>query len=417
MATSGPRATGARSYVLSSLLDRSWHGRASEVAEQGISVLFAVTRVAVIVQLLVALPEFLEICSSRSLSVLTWVVAIASSSIFAIVSLQTGVTRARPWGYVDSVVVCATYLAVVLLSRSHSGWDPGVPAFAGLVINAGSVSAAWRSRERSELWVPLVIVGFYAAVSFPLRPSSYGVMVGVVVATLVFSVAAGLFALYWRSLAANSDRVYQQSLDAAREVEQARFANAVHDMSGLLNYIAANVEDDTERSIVRKAALSEASRFRTMAHARVTDRQSDDTDLSVKTARPLPALVEAVADRFPDLRIRLSLVLAAGCELGAGEAHAVEDALMAVLGNARVHARAQQVVVYADGVPGGTWDLSVIDDGVGFDGARTVHGYGLQVQTVDRVAPFGISVDVHSKPGEGCQVTFHGGGQVDARDG
>lgn len=80
-----------------------------------------------------------------------------------------------------------------------------------------------------------------------------------------------------------------------------------------------------------------------------------------------------------------------------------------LLHNVRLHADASSVVLHADINQGGSeWELTVRDDGCGFDPAAVRTGYGLRVQVTQTLTRHRIRVDVDSFPGDGTTITLHG---------
>jgi signal transduction histidine kinase len=137
-----------------------------------------------------------------------------------------------------------------------------------------------------------------------------------------------------------------------------------------------------------------------------TDRLVPETE---RGGRTLAAIVhDAVAD-YPDLPVETNLDLATGVGVTEPAVEALRDAIGTVLSNVRLHARATSVVIHADADPGeNEWELTVIDDGCGFDLETTPQGFGLRVQVKQALAEHGISAHVHSVPGDGTRVTVRG---------
>lgn len=125
------------------------------------------------------------------------------------------------------------------------------------------------------------------------------------------------------------------------------------------------------------------------------------------TETDLATLTHRVTRDFADLRPTISVDLAAGTVLGGPVAAVVGSALTTLLHNVRRHSRAEHVVVHADADENG-WELTVRDDGVGFDprAARTGYGLGELVQAACRRA--GLSATIDAAPGEGTTVVLRG---------
>lgn len=95
------------------------------------------------------------------------------------------------------------------------------------------------------------------------------------------------------------------------------------------------------------------------------------------------------------------MVLAPRVALGVGRA------LTTVLHNARRHAEAKTVFVHADCLDG-RWELSVRDDGIGFDPSTASFGFGLGTQVIEALQRLEIDVTIDSAPGEGTAVVMVG---------
>ena len=81
------------------------------------------------------------------------------------------------------------------------------------------------------------------------------------------------------------------------------------------------------------------------------------------------------------------------------------DALHTLLMNVRRHASATACVVHASSTPNG-WEMTVRDDGVGFDTATTPLAFGLSRQVRQACHQLGLTVAIDSAPGEGTAVSI-----------
>ena len=79
-------------------------------------------------------------------------------------------------------------------------------------------------------------------------------------------------------------------------------------------------------------------------------------------------------------------------------------ALIALLYNVQFHACAHEVTIHAD-AEGPSWEVSVADDGIGFDSAHTAYGFGLRRQVIEPLESEGLHVTIQSHRGEGTIVT------------
>ena len=118
-------------------------------------------------------------------------------------------------------------------------------------------------------------------------------------------------------------------------------------------------------------------------------------------------VVDASLAGFGELPVEARTALARDVRLDEDEALALQSALVSLLYNVQFHAHASEVVVHADCVDD-AWEVSVCDDGVGFDPATTSYGFGLQSQVIDSLKGKGMAVEVASRPGEGTCVVIRG---------
>lgn len=121
-------------------------------------------------------------------------------------------------------------------------------------------------------------------------------------------------------------------------------------------------------------------------------------------------LVDVIRDSgsgFGDLPVEYAVDLAAGVVLDRAVADAVARAITALLDNIALHAAATAVVVHAD-EGDDEWEITVCDDGRGFDAATTPAGFGLTIQVQQALAVRGVSSQVSSVPGEGTTAVLRG---------
>ena len=159
---------------------------------------------------------------------------------------------------------------------------------------------------------------------------------------------------------------------------------------------------DLER--VMRLAAREATELRYLLEGVV----GDGPDTLAATLRGVVRDADAIGEHRVELALgptddsldRLTVV-----ELGS----AVREALT----NARKHANASRVNVYAEESRGAAM-ISVVDDGRGVDLPTARTGLGLAHSIVGRCEQLGGSADVVSRPGEGFRVTMRVGSCEDA---
>ena len=117
------------------------------------------------------------------------------------------------------------------------------------------------------------------------------------------------------------------------------------------------------------------------------------------------------AAAFADHRIELALGPLDG-SLSPLSVVEVGGAVREALTNARKHAQATRVTVYAEEYEGRAL-VTVADDGRGVDLARARRGLGLTHSIEGRCTRLGGYADVASAPGQGFRVTLHVGTQLE----
>jgi signal transduction histidine kinase len=157
------------------------------------------------------------------------------------------------------------------------------------------------------------------------------------------------------------------------------------------------VLDPKMEELLRSQAAAGAVRIRTFLTGHPTGPIGDGT---------LGGCVRAAATHFTDLPLTLSIDLATDVQLEPAVADAVEQAIRTLLHNVRNHAHANKVVIHADTCGKTGWEMSVLDDGQGFDATVTPVGFGLGQQVHAALMAHGISASITSRPGEGTMVVL-----------
>ena len=118
----------------------------------------------------------------------------------------------------------------------------------------------------------------------------------------------------------------------------------------------------------------------------------------------LAATVRRAALQFTDLPMTISTDLADEVPLSAETAAPLGQAIVTLLHNVRRHAAATSVVVHAAGDVDDGWEVSVHDNGCGFDPATTPAGFGLGTQVHRALAPHHIEAHLSAAAGDGTLV-------------
>jgi hypothetical protein len=224
----------------------------------------------------------------------------------------------------------------------------------------------------------------------------------------LFSAAGAIFASYARSLAADSDRnrqaAQQSQADAIRAesaLELARYSFHVHNATGLLEAFAKDDLNPKLLPSLRRQAGQEANRLRYQV---LRGHQQGATN---EGPERLEAIVWDATAGFGHLPLEFSLTLGRNALVAPRQALALKAALVALLYNVQLHARASTVTIHADQCEA-EWELTVTDDGDGFDPDPANFGFGLATQVVDSLETNGVAVTITSHPGEGTTTSMKG---------
>lgn len=391
-ATDSPRSRGKR--------QRS----AESMVEQAALLTFGVLRVGVVIQM-AATAVVLWFKSEMPLGswVMTAVAALWSIVWFAVVIRRGSfIASSVWWGVVDYVVgVLALVVTSVVLPREWLVGTWHAWAYAYTIIVAATVPAWLQSRYRSFA----LGIGMAAVYVATVLPGNGDLLVTIVVnagSFVIFVAASAILCSTTRHLAHDADEDRADAIRLAARLEQARYRFHIHNATGLLAQLA---RDDTPAELLpslRMQALQESNRLR---HDVLVPPNGNLDD--VKTATTLENVALASIADFGHLPIEVRTTLARNVPLHADEAVVLQSALISLLYNVQFHAHASEVVVHADCAED-SWEVSVCDDGVGFDPERVEYGFGLQTQVFDSLTSKGMTVQIASRPGEGTCVVIRG---------
>lgn len=378
-----------------------------ERVERGIVLAFAALRVGLVVQL--ALVWVFQLGSDavpRPVLALT-AVAIGWSLLYVVTAVRRGDLRSPAWGLAD-LALGAVFLILMtkaLPRELHLGswlhWAPGY------LQQVAAFVPGWLGTRRS-IGVGVGAGVLYLACTLPGALNPAGVLVDALSAPL-FTLAAALFAGFTRRLARQSDeneRLALANRDAAVQsaaaLELARYSFHVHNATGLLEAFARTDLDPALIPSLQRQAAEEARRLRFEVLRRGRP-PAEDADGPV----PLDSVIWDATQGFGHLPFEFSLALGRGVRLEVAHAKALKAALIALLYNVQLHARATHVTVHAD-QRDGTWEVTLTDDGVGFEPDPARYRFGLAEQVLASMRHHGLSVDIDSHPGEGTCIRMAG---------
>lgn len=307
--------------------------------------------------------------------------------------------RALPWGVADLVTCLLAIVVCSSVSSRDSAWILGhfdMP----YAINASSLAAGWLRSFRWSLIVSSLIAAALVGATALSDTRTLVVTLSSACSVVLFGAAAAIGANYLRRLGASFDELHQQMVDATRRLELDRYRLQVHDASGVLRMLA---DEDTPASTLpalRRQARRESMRMRAyLTRDPVLDIAGPPTTLA--------EIVRAAIEDFTDLPLVVNTALAEQVTLPEQPALLIQRAVTTLLYNVRIHAHARQVTVHAEQDNGG-WELTVHDDGVGFEPEPSTYGFGLQEQVFKSLESYGICVRLTSKSGRGTLVTIIG---------
>ncbi|MGH3380857.1 MAG: ATP-binding protein [Actinoallomurus sp.] len=378
---------------------------------------FLGVRLVGLIQLGVALPAVLDLTTSPPMFAVVLAAYATESALIAVAVVRAGRYRSTRWGWTDTSVA-----ALVLLSQpafTTAADRTGSWTAWGFALTLGSAAGAAIvfSRLRETVLAVAVLTGCYLTASLSGAESDHmrTTVVSNAFAYVGFSVLTRFLVGYLRRLGADADSARRAAAEAAAKAarleEHDRQRVLLHDNIGVLHLLADPDLPPSLAEPLRTQAESLANRVRAFL---------DDVDTGtwepaipvpdeLSEGRALTRIVHAAAADFGDLPLEISVDLATGVVLAPVTADTVQRALATLLANVRLHAGASSVVVHGDADEAqGVWEITVRDNGCGFDTATTPRGFGLRVQVEQALEAQQVSAHVHSVPGDGTTITLHG---------
>ncbi|GAA2093524.1 hypothetical protein GCM10009759_20200 [Kitasatospora saccharophila] len=374
-------------------------------AELAVVIAFVLMRVGTLLEILPAAPHGLARATAPALDAALMAVALAQSLAMCAVAVRRRQYPAGGWARADVAVA-----AVVLLGEPWyllpEDWVGTWTAWGGaLSVNAVFGAAIGFPARRQTVAATALVAAAYALPGVVLSHAHAPTAASNLIGYLVFAVAARSSATFIRRLGRDADEARRQAALSAAEAERDRHRLLLHDQITIMRLLSEPGLEPGLVEVLRRQAAAGAARVR---HFLEQPDGGGPDDPAAGTAT-LAALVRRAGEGFTDLPIDYAVDLAADVPVPPAAAGPLHEALATVLHNVRAHAAAGQVVVHADAPPGlGHWEVSVRDDGRGFDQARRPLGFGLRVQVSRALAEVGVESEIRSAPGAGTVVLLRG---------
>jgi signal transduction histidine kinase len=206
-------------------------------------------------------------------------------------------------------------------------------------------------------------------------------------------------------------------LDACQQRERDGLAAALHDQLGSsLTALAMRLamiarQNAAEPQLATQWDKANAQLSASSATVRRVQKQLRPVALEALGLQP------ALADHLMQFGLRVGVVCnlqfeAKGAALSLADAAVLFRIIEAALANVESHARARNVTLTVENhAPDSTrgWEITLVDDGVGFDAAGTVlrATQGLRLMQV-RANSVGMKLTINSAPEQGCRVALQG---------
>ncbi|MBR7828552.1 hypothetical protein KDK95_19730 [Actinospica sp. MGRD01-02] len=372
----------------------------SRRAERAVVIAVVAIRATFCAQLALAVPHGLTNSTSPRLFGLLSMLALAESSTLAAFAWRRRRITAAA-AIADLAFACLVIAAEPLYSSPADrvgtwvAWGFGAGCAATLTVGTGL------RRRRDAGAAAAVLAAVYLAVSAATPHPATAVVNSV--ALVGFIAAAHLVAAFLRELAAIADQARAAAARAAQEAERERQRRLLHDQATVLALLSHRHDDPVLEASLRIQAAAASRRVRSF----LGDTRIAEADVVLSEDRPLlvDVVAAAVAD-FTDLPITVNTDLVPHSRVPSDAAELLLGAIRTLLHNVRRHAKATTVTLHGDLIDDDRWELSIIDDGAGFDPATTPVGYGLSTQAGRALTDAGFAVALDSAPGEGTRITI-----------
>jgi len=376
--------------------------------EQVLGLVFVGARVATLLQMIPALPQGVQVSPEPVEYAVLWGTAAVVTAAVAVAS----VVRRR--GLPPAAVACDVALAVGFLVAgtesvpvpyrigSWVGWAPGY-ALAVVISAAGMRRTFWFTAMGS---VTVAYVYFFSGAATVANRST---LVGDSLTVVVLGGLARIGVRYIRRVARDADEARARVAELARREEEHRAQLTMHNATTIMQLLSDPELPAATRAQLREQAAAEVRRMRAYLRGGADPARAAGSAVEQPGRISLRAVLEEAMTGFADLGLEPALDLVDGVTIGAHVGEAIRGATASVLHNVRRHAGASMVIVHADAWPEtGRWEVTVRDNGSGFDTATTPLGTGLGRQVLAELARHGLAASIDSTPGLGTRVTIEG---------
>lgn len=286
----------------------------------------------------------------------------------------------------------------VISASTWSQWAFGLVSPAA--VYAGVLPHLWERVASAALVTACFLLPMFAT-----HDSAAALEVSSIAIAVPAQTAIGYYvAKYLSALADDAEAARAAAARAAAVEEAARHRALLHDQATILTFIARGADGNPRLAqALRRQAAEEARKVDAFINRRTPLLRATSA-----TATSLAGIAAETAEAFPDLDPVVTTDLAHGAQLTPNAARVVRASLTTLLHNVRLHAKATETVVHASADRSG-WEVSVADNGRGFDTHTVTWGYGLAEIVVGSCANADIQVRIDSHPGAGTFVLLEGG--------
>jgi signal transduction histidine kinase len=322
-----------------------------------------------------------------------------TSTVIAVTALRRGAYRDWRLVGLDVGVACT----ILLLQPGFTHLDDRINSWTGwafpvAIAAATGAGIALRRVFGLAVVVLAVCVCYLSTTVLPATTSDQRLTVIVnSFAFVAFAAVAMVAARFLRRLGADSDAARAAAAEAARAAELDRHRLLLHDQETILRLLSEPVLDPALAALLQKQAASGASRIRSFLDGGSMPDLGDGT---------LAGSVRQAAAQFSDLPMTVSTDLATDVLLAPEAANPLGQAIVTLLHNVREHSAATSVVVHAASDDRNGWEVSVHDNGCGFDPSTTPSGFGLSRQVRAALEPHHIAAHVTAVVGDGTLVVL-----------